>query len=58
MEVLAEVFDLNGKLIATRFHYLPEQDAVIIIPIQGPSAAYILRVHTPNAVIRKPLIKH
>jgi hypothetical protein len=58
MEVLAEVFDLNGKLITTRFHYLPEQDAVIIIPIQGPSAAYILRVHTPNAVIRKPLIKH
>lgn len=57
MEILAEVFDLNGKLITSKFQYLSGDLTTVSMPIQGPSGTYVLRVHTPTESIRRHLIK-
>ena len=57
MEILAEVFDLHGKLITSKFQYLSVAPTTVSIPIQGPSGTYVLRVHTPTEIIRKQLVK-
>jgi len=57
MEIFTEVFDLNGKLITSKVHYLATEQSTVVLPIEGPSGIYVLRVHTPTEVIRKQLVK-
>ncbi|WP_428667629.1 CotH kinase family protein [Runella sp.] len=57
MEILTEVFDINGKLLDTKLHFLEHTVNEIYLPVAGPSGMYILRVHTPKEVIQKKMMK-
>ncbi len=57
MEVFMEVFDASGKLVTTKLQLLDTHNNEVILPVEGASGSYILRVHTPTEVIRKKMMK-
>ena len=57
MEIITEVFDLNGRLIHTQVHLLHTKSNQIQLPIEAQAGTYWLRVHTPTEVIKKKMIK-
>ncbi|AEI47445.1 CotH kinase family protein [Runella slithyformis] len=57
MEIRTEVFDINGRLLDTKLHFLEHSETEIFLPVTGPTGTYILRVHTPKEVIQKKMLK-
>jgi hypothetical protein len=57
MEILTEIFDINGRLLDTKLHFLEHAKNEISLPVAGPSGTYILRIHTPREVLQKKMMK-
>ncbi|MCU0341580.1 MAG: CotH kinase family protein [Spirosomaceae bacterium] len=57
MEVMTELFDLSGRLLHSKVQWLRQGKNDLSLPVEGPSGAYLLRVHTPDEVIRQKLMK-
>lgn len=57
MEVMTEVFDLNGRRLHTHTQRLLQGKNEFLLPIEGAAGVYLLRVHTPDEVIRQRLVK-